>query len=248
MDCGIPFCHTACPVNNLIPDWNDLVTADDWQRPTPCAGWTVRDQKKFFKGRVEFHPKEHDDGPKRVLGTDIPASQFAGGDNIVDPLRVARFFAEGATVIFSHLEGHVPALAGFCTALCRMFSSKMQTNIYLTPPRAQVPEGGRSQLALARVYAESGRAEEASEIAERILAREPANTEARSVAGSAAVTRNAVPRAEELLRDGRASGADELQMALLDARIARARRDQPRARAALEEAARLRGDQLRAGG
>ncbi|UUR08344.1 glutamate synthase subunit beta [Sphingomonas glaciei] len=31
MDCGIPFCHSACPVNNLIPDWNDLVTSDDWQ-------------------------------------------------------------------------------------------------------------------------------------------------------------------------------------------------------------------------
>ena len=31
MDCGIPFCHNACPVNNLIPDWNDLVTADDWR-------------------------------------------------------------------------------------------------------------------------------------------------------------------------------------------------------------------------
>jgi glutamate synthase (NADPH/NADH) small chain len=30
MDCGIPFCHTACPVNNLIPDWNDLVTEEDW--------------------------------------------------------------------------------------------------------------------------------------------------------------------------------------------------------------------------
>jgi len=25
MDCGVPFCHTGCPVNNLIPDWNDLV-------------------------------------------------------------------------------------------------------------------------------------------------------------------------------------------------------------------------------
>ena len=23
MDCGIPFCHTGCPVNNIIPDWND---------------------------------------------------------------------------------------------------------------------------------------------------------------------------------------------------------------------------------
>src|SRR5579872_1606423 len=32
MDCGIPFCHTGCPVNNLIPDWNDLVWRDDWRR------------------------------------------------------------------------------------------------------------------------------------------------------------------------------------------------------------------------
>ena len=32
MDCGIPFCHTGCPVNNLIPDWNDLVYRDDWEK------------------------------------------------------------------------------------------------------------------------------------------------------------------------------------------------------------------------
>jgi hypothetical protein len=30
MDCGIPFCHTGCPVNNLIPDWNDLVYRGKW--------------------------------------------------------------------------------------------------------------------------------------------------------------------------------------------------------------------------
>ncbi len=32
MDCGVPFCHSACPVGNLIPDWNDLVYRDDWRR------------------------------------------------------------------------------------------------------------------------------------------------------------------------------------------------------------------------
>ena len=32
MDCGIPFCHNGCPVNNLIPDWNELVTDGDWRR------------------------------------------------------------------------------------------------------------------------------------------------------------------------------------------------------------------------
>ena len=31
MDCGIPFCHTGCPVNNQIPDWNDLVYHSDWE-------------------------------------------------------------------------------------------------------------------------------------------------------------------------------------------------------------------------
>src|SRR5205085_8311830 len=31
MDCGIPFCHTGCPLGNLIPEWNDLVFRDRWQ-------------------------------------------------------------------------------------------------------------------------------------------------------------------------------------------------------------------------
>ncbi len=31
MDCGIPFCQTGCPVNNIIPDWNDLVYRGQWR-------------------------------------------------------------------------------------------------------------------------------------------------------------------------------------------------------------------------
>jgi glutamate synthase (NADPH/NADH) small chain len=31
MDCGVPFCHTGCPVNNIIPDWNDLVYNGRWE-------------------------------------------------------------------------------------------------------------------------------------------------------------------------------------------------------------------------
>ena len=31
MDCGVPFCHTGCPLNNVIPDWNDLVYRDRWR-------------------------------------------------------------------------------------------------------------------------------------------------------------------------------------------------------------------------
>jgi len=32
MDCGIPYCHNGCPVNNQIPDWNDLVYRDHWKQ------------------------------------------------------------------------------------------------------------------------------------------------------------------------------------------------------------------------
>ena len=31
MDCGIPYCHQGCPVNNIIPDWNDLVYRNKWR-------------------------------------------------------------------------------------------------------------------------------------------------------------------------------------------------------------------------
>ena len=36
MDCGVPFCHTGCPLNNIIPDWNDLVYRSRW-RSRACA-------------------------------------------------------------------------------------------------------------------------------------------------------------------------------------------------------------------
>src|SRR5947208_4518507 len=31
MDCGVPFCHTGCPLGNIIPDWNDLVYRNRWR-------------------------------------------------------------------------------------------------------------------------------------------------------------------------------------------------------------------------
>jgi NADPH-dependent glutamate synthase beta subunit-like oxidoreductase len=32
MDCGTPYCHRYCPVHNLIPEWNELITEAHWQR------------------------------------------------------------------------------------------------------------------------------------------------------------------------------------------------------------------------
>ncbi len=34
MDCGIPFCHSGCPLGNLIPEWNDLIYRDHWRQAT----------------------------------------------------------------------------------------------------------------------------------------------------------------------------------------------------------------------
>lgn len=50
MDCGIPYCHTGCPVNNQIPDWNDLVYHEDWEE----AARNLHSTNNFpeFTGRV----------------------------------------------------------------------------------------------------------------------------------------------------------------------------------------------------
>ncbi len=50
MDCGIPFCMQGCPVNNIIPDWNDLVFKQNWKQ----ALLTLHSTNNFpeFTGRV----------------------------------------------------------------------------------------------------------------------------------------------------------------------------------------------------
>jgi glutamate synthase (NADPH/NADH) small chain len=50
MDCGIPFCHTGCPVQNIIPDWNDLVWHGRWRE----ASRVLHSTNNFpeFTGRI----------------------------------------------------------------------------------------------------------------------------------------------------------------------------------------------------
>ena len=38
MDCGVPYCHTGCPVNNQIPDWNDLIYQGNWKEAAHLPG------------------------------------------------------------------------------------------------------------------------------------------------------------------------------------------------------------------
>ncbi len=67
MDCGVPFCHNGCPVNNLIPEWNDLVYHNQWQEAITRL-WKTNNFPEFT-GRVCPAPCEG----SCVLGISEPA-------------------------------------------------------------------------------------------------------------------------------------------------------------------------------
>jgi glutamate synthase (NADPH/NADH) small chain len=85
MDCGVPFCHTGCPVNNLIPDWNDLVWRGRWRE----AARMLHSTNNFpeFTGRICPAPCE----AACVLGiNDSPVTIKVVEQNIIE-----RAFEEG---------------------------------------------------------------------------------------------------------------------------------------------------------
>jgi glutamate synthase (NADPH/NADH) small chain len=66
MDCGVPFCHTGCPLKNIIPDWNDLVYRDRWKEAIRALHATNNFPE--FTGRVCPAPCE----AACVLGINSP--------------------------------------------------------------------------------------------------------------------------------------------------------------------------------
>ena len=67
MDCGVPFCHTGCPVNNVIPDWNDLAYRGRWKEAV--ASLHATNNFPEFTGRICPAPCE----ASCVLGINQPA-------------------------------------------------------------------------------------------------------------------------------------------------------------------------------
>ncbi len=67
MDCGVPFCHTGCPLNNIIPDWNDFVFRDRWKDAVRVLHSTNNFPE--FTGRICPAPCE----AACVLGINEPA-------------------------------------------------------------------------------------------------------------------------------------------------------------------------------
>ncbi len=85
MDCGVPFCHTGCPVNNLIPDWNDLVSNGRWKE----ALRQLHSTNNFpeFTGRICPAPCE----AACVLGINGPAVTIKQIEKSI----IERGFADG---------------------------------------------------------------------------------------------------------------------------------------------------------
>ena len=79
MDCGVPFCHSGCPVSNIIPDWNDLVWKGRWREAIRILHSTNNFPE--FTGRICPAPCE----ASCVLGINEPAVTIKNIEkNIVD--------------------------------------------------------------------------------------------------------------------------------------------------------------------
>ncbi len=95
MDCGIPFCHTGCPVNNIIPDWNDLVYRDQWREAIEVLHSTNNFPE--FTGRLCPAPCEEactlniDDAPVTIKSIESAIADRAWQEGWVVPdIPVAR--------------------------------------------------------------------------------------------------------------------------------------------------------------
>jgi glutamate synthase (NADPH/NADH) small chain len=85
MDCGIPFCHTGCPVTNIIPDWNDLVYRDHWKEAIRVLHSTNNFPE--FTGRICPAPCE----AACVLGINEPPVTI----KLIEKMIVERAWEEG---------------------------------------------------------------------------------------------------------------------------------------------------------
>ena len=109
MDCGIPFCHSGCPVNNMIPDWNNLVYRDQWR----TALETLHSTNNFpeFTGRICPAPCEEactlniDDNPVTIKSIECTIIDRGFAEGWVVPEVPARRSGKGVAVVGSGPAG-----------------------------------------------------------------------------------------------------------------------------------------------
>jgi glutamate synthase (NADPH) small chain len=109
MDCGIPFCHDGCPVNNLIPDWNNLVYRDQWQ----AALRALHSTNNFpeFTGRICPAPCETsctlniDENPVTIKTIECAIVDRGWLEGWIEPVMPARRTGKPVAVIGSGPAG-----------------------------------------------------------------------------------------------------------------------------------------------
>ena len=109
MDCGIPFCHSGCPVNNLIPDWNDLVYQQDWE----AASERLHQTNNFpeITGRICPAPCEAactlniDDAPVAIKSIEAAIADRAFDEGWVKPQLLPRGTGKRIAIVGSGPAG-----------------------------------------------------------------------------------------------------------------------------------------------
>ncbi len=109
MDCGIPFCHQGCPVNNIIPDWNDLVYHGNWQ----AAITVLESTNNFpeFTGRICPAPCEAactlniDDNPVTIKTIECAIVDKAWEEGWISPQIAAHKTGKRVAIIGSGPAG-----------------------------------------------------------------------------------------------------------------------------------------------
>ena len=110
MDCGIPFCHQGCPVNNLIPDWNNLVYRHQWR----AALRTLHSTNNFpeFTGRICPAPCEAsctlniDDNPVTIKTIECAIVDRGWDEGWIKPQPPSHHTGKSVAVVGSGPGGH----------------------------------------------------------------------------------------------------------------------------------------------
>ncbi len=109
MDCGIPFCMSGCPVNNIIPDWNDLVYRQDWKNAIEVLHSTNNFPE--FTGRICPAPCEEacvlriNDDPVGIKSIEHAIADKAWEEGWVRPQRAAHATGRRVAVVGSGPAG-----------------------------------------------------------------------------------------------------------------------------------------------
>ena len=109
IDCGVPYCHFACPVVNVIPDWNDLVARSDWQRAIEVLHSTNNFPE--FTGRVCPAPCEEactlnlHDSPVAIKTIEYSIIEKAFANRWIEPFIGSRRSGQQVAVVGSGPSG-----------------------------------------------------------------------------------------------------------------------------------------------